>query len=55
MWPEVIATEDGTVTFAELLERVMLPLAVGAPLRVTLQVEELPPLKVVGLQVMFVT
>lgn len=55
MWPTAIATEDGTVTFAALLERAMLPLALGAPLSVTLQVEELPPLKVVGLQVMLVT
>ena len=54
VWPEVIATEAGTVTLAALLERTMLPLLVGAALSVTLQVVELPPLKVAGLQVTLV-
>ncbi len=55
VWPAVIATEEGTVTLAALLERVMLPFVAGAPLSVTLQVEEAPPLKAVGLQVTLVT
>jgi len=51
VWPEGIATDEGTVTFAAVLARAMLPLLLGALLSVTLQVEELPPLKVVGMHV----
>jgi len=47
----VIAIVEGTVTLAALLERRMLALLLGALLNVTLQVEELPPLNVAGLQV----
>ncbi len=50
----MIAIVEGTVTFAALLERRMLPLLLGALLNVTLQVEELPPLNAAGLHVMLV-
>jgi hypothetical protein len=55
VWPEAIAIVEGTVTFAALLERVMLPLVLGALLSMTLQVAELPRLKIAGLQVTLVT
>ena len=47
----MIAIVEGTVTVAAVLERVIVPLLLGALLSVTLQVEELPPLNVAGVHV----